>query len=119
MTLWLLATLCFFLLRAAPGGPFDAEKSAPPEVQAAHRGAVPLRPAAAVAVRRIGWATCVHGDLGPSFQYPDYSVNELIAASLPVSLLNGGLALLLALADRHCRWASGRRCTRAAGPTAC
>jgi len=39
----------------------------------------------------------VRGKLGPSFQYPDYSVNELIAASLPVSLLNGGLALLLAL----------------------
>ena len=35
ITLWLLATLCFVLLRAAPGGPFDTEKSAPPEVQAA------------------------------------------------------------------------------------
>ena len=34
LTLWLLATLCFVLLRAAPGGPFDTEKSAPPEVQA-------------------------------------------------------------------------------------
>src|SRR5687768_4712699 len=35
LTLWLLATLCFVLLRAAPGGPFDSEKAAPPEVQAA------------------------------------------------------------------------------------
>ena len=35
ITLWLLATLCFVLLRAAPGGPFDAEKAAPPEVEAA------------------------------------------------------------------------------------
>ena len=35
LTLWLLATLCFVLLRAAPGGPFDAEKAAPPEVEAA------------------------------------------------------------------------------------
>src|SRR4249919_3835302 len=35
LTLWLLATLCFFLLHAAPGGPFDSEKAAPPEVQAA------------------------------------------------------------------------------------
>jgi oligopeptide transport system permease protein len=40
----------------------------------------------------------LRGNLGPSFQYPDYSVNELIAASLPVSLFNGGMALLLALA---------------------
>lgn len=97
LTLWLLATLCFFLLRAAPGGPFDAEKSAPPEIQAAldaqYRFDQPL-PA------QYGhWLSDVlRGDLGPSFQYPDYRVNELIAASLPISLFNGGLALLLALA---------------------
>lgn len=96
LTLWLLATLCFFLLRAAPGGPFDSEKSAPPEVQAAieaqYRFDQPL-------LSQYGhWlGDVVRGQLGPSFQYPDYSVNELIAASLPVSLLNGGLALLLAL----------------------
>jgi oligopeptide transport system permease protein len=35
LTLWLLATLCFALLHSAPGGPFDNEKAAPPEVQAA------------------------------------------------------------------------------------
>ena len=97
LTLWLLATLCFFLLRAAPGGPFDAEKSAPPEVQAAidaqYHFDQPLS-------SQYGhWlADVLRGDLGPSFQYPDYTVNELIASSLPVSLLNGCLALLLALA---------------------
>jgi oligopeptide transport system permease protein len=96
LTLWLLATLCFFLLRSAPGGPFDAEKAAPPEVQAAldaqYRLDQPL-PA------QYGhWlADVLRGDLGPSFQYPDYTVNELIASGLPVSLLNGGLALLLSL----------------------
>jgi oligopeptide transport system permease protein len=37
------------------------------------------------------------GDLGPSFQYPDYTVNDLIARALPVSALNGGIALALAL----------------------
>ena len=97
LTLWLLATLCFFLLRAAPGGPFDAEKSAPPEVQAAidaqYRFDQPL-------LSQYGhWlGDVLQGNLGPSFQYPDYTVNELIASSLPVSLVNGGLALLLALA---------------------
>jgi len=97
LTLWLLATLCFFLLRAAPGGPFDSEKSAPPEVQAAidaqYHFDQPL-------LSQYGhWLADVsRGDLGPSFQYPDYTVNELIASSLPVSLVNGGLALLLALA---------------------
>jgi oligopeptide transport system permease protein len=39
----------------------------------------------------------VRGDLGPSFQYPDYTVNQLVAQALPVSALTGGLALLLAL----------------------
>lgn len=95
-TLWLLATLCFVLLRAAPGGPFDSEKSAPPEVQAAlaaqYRLDQPM-------ISQYGhWlADVLQGDLGPSFQYPDYTVNELIANSLPISLFNGGMALLLSL----------------------
>ena len=37
LTLWLLATLCFVLLRAAPGGPFDTEKAAPPATRASGR----------------------------------------------------------------------------------
>ena len=96
LTLWLLATLCFVLLRAAPGGPFDTEKSAPPEVQAALAAQYRLdRPLPAQYLAWLGDVT--RGDLGPSFQYPDYTVNQLIAQALPVSLLNGGLALLLAL----------------------
>lgn len=96
LTLWLLATLCFVLLRAAPGGPFDAEKAAPPEVEAAL--------AAQYRLDQPLWSQYAHwvgdvlrGDLGPSFQYPDYTVNELLAASLPISLVNGGAALALAL----------------------
>jgi oligopeptide transport system permease protein len=96
LTLWLLATLCFVLLRAAPGGPFDTEKSAPPEVQAALAAQYRLdRPLLAQYAAWLG--DVARGDLGPSFQYPDYTVNQLIAQALPVSLLNGGLALLLAL----------------------
>ena len=96
ITLWLLATLCFVLLRAAPGGPFDTEKSAPPEVQAAL--AEQFRLDQPLIVQYGAWlADVARGDLGPSFQYPDYTVNQLIARALPVSLLNGGLALLLAL----------------------
>jgi oligopeptide transport system permease protein len=97
ITLWLLATLCFVLLRAAPGGPFDTEKTAPPEVQAAL--AEQFRLDQPLIVQYGAWlADVARGDLGPSFQYPDYTVNQLIARALPVSLLNGGLALLLALA---------------------
>lgn len=97
LTLWLLATLCFVLLRAAPGGPFDTEKAAPPEVQAALASQYRLdRPLPAQYAAWLG--DVVRGDLGPSFQYPDYRVTQLIASALPVSMLNGGLALLLALA---------------------
>jgi oligopeptide transport system permease protein len=95
-TLWLLATLCFVLLRAAPGGPFDTEKAAPPEVQAALEAKYRLdRPPLAQYGAWLG--DVARGDLGPSFQYPDYTVNQLVAQALPVSALTGGLALLLAL----------------------
>lgn len=96
LTLWLLATLCFLLLRAAPGGPFDAEKAAPPEVEAAL--AAQYRLDQPLPAQYLHWlADVARGDLGPSFQYPDYTVNELLAASLPITVLNGSLALLLAL----------------------
>jgi len=96
ITLWLLATLCFFLLRSAPGGPFDAEKAAPPEVQAAL--AAQYRLDQSLLSQYGHWlGDVLRGDLGPSFQYTDYTVNQLIAASLPVSVINGSLALLLAL----------------------
>ncbi len=96
LTVWLLATLCFVLLRAAPGGPFDTEKAAPPEVQAALEARYRLdRPLPAQYAAWLG--DIARGDLGPSFQYPDYTVNQLVAQALPVSLINGGLALLMAL----------------------
>jgi oligopeptide transport system permease protein len=96
LTLWLLATLCFALLHAAPGGPFDSEKMAPPEVQAALDAQYRLdRPLLAQYGAWLG--DIARGDLGPSFQYTDYSVSELIAQALPVSLLNGVAALALAL----------------------
>jgi oligopeptide transport system permease protein len=96
LTLWLLVTLCFFLLRAAPGGPFDQEKAAPHEVVAVlesqYRLDQPLWR------QYVGWlGDLMRGDLGPSFQYPDYRVNQLIAAGLPVSALLGGMALAIAL----------------------
>ncbi len=97
LTVLLLVTLCFFLLRAAPGGPFDGEKAAPREVVAAleaqYRLDQPLWR------QYVGWLSdLARGDLGPSFQYPDHRVSELVWSGLKVSALLGGLALLLALA---------------------
>ena len=97
LTLWLLATLCFALLHAAPGGPFDTEKAAPPEVQAAL--AKQYRLDQSLPSQYAHWlGDVLRGDLGPSFQYPDYRVSELIALGLPVTALTGGIALLIAFA---------------------
>jgi oligopeptide transport system permease protein len=95
-TLLVLVALAFFLLRAAPGGPFDEERALPPEVQAQVAAAYHLDESLwRQFTRYLGGLA--RGDLGPSFQYPGRSVNELIAAGLPVSLQLGLGAMLLAL----------------------
>lgn len=95
--LFLIATITFFLVRLAPGGPFSAERNVSPEVLAnleAHYGLdQPLFLQYIAYLKNL-----LRGDLGPSFQYQDRSVNELIADSFPVSLELGFLALLVALA---------------------
>ena len=95
-TLLVLVTLSFFLMRLAPGGPFDRERSLPPEIEARLNAEYHLdEPLHRQYLRYVGGV--LRGDLGPSFQYQDYRVSELIAQGLPVSLTLGALALLLAL----------------------
>ena len=95
-TLLLLITIAFFLLRLAPGGPFDTERVLAPETKAALESQYRLD-------QPLGWqylhylADVLTGDFGPSFQYRDLTVNQLLAGALPVSLTLGGWALLLAL----------------------
>ena len=96
LTLWLLLSLCFVLLRLAPGGPFDGERAAPPEIEAALAQA--YRIDAPLWQQYFEWfGGLLRGDLGPSFTYPDQQVSDLILQALPVTLITGGLALLLAL----------------------
>jgi oligopeptide transport system permease protein len=95
-TLFVLVAVAFFLIRLAPGGPFDAERRLPPEVEANLQAAYHLdAPLHEQFVRYL--ASIARGDFGPSFQYKDYTVTELIAAGFPVSLKLGGLAMLLAV----------------------
>lgn len=97
VTLWAVVTVTFFLARMAPGGPFDGERRMPPQVEANLRAAYHLdEPMTAQYLRYL--AMLARGDLGPSFRQKDFSVNELVARGLPVSLAIGGFALLLALA---------------------
>ena len=94
---WVIVTLVFALLRLAPGGPFDGERRLPPEIEANLRAAYHLdAPLPEQYLRYAGML--LRGDLGPSFRQKDFTVNELIASGLPVSLAVGGIALAIAVA---------------------
>jgi oligopeptide transport system permease protein len=95
-TLLVLIALAFFMIRAAPGGPFDSERNLPPEIEANLRSAYHLDEPLPRQFVRYLWSLA-RGDFGPSFQYKDFTVTELIAAGLPVSLRLGGLAMILAV----------------------
>ncbi|HSQ69852.1 MAG TPA: oligopeptide ABC transporter permease OppB [Steroidobacteraceae bacterium] len=96
-TLLVIITAAFFLMRVAPGGPFDEEQAIPPEIHANLEAAYGLDQPVFVQFGNY-LAGLLRGDLGPSFKYRDFRVSELIARGLPVTLTVGGLALLLALA---------------------
>lgn len=94
--LFLVASATFFLLRIAPGGPFDSEKRISADMQERLRDYYQLNePVFVQYLEYMG--NLLQGDLGPSFRYPTHSVNELIATSLPISLELAGYALLFAL----------------------
>jgi oligopeptide transport system permease protein len=95
-TLFIIATASFFLMRAAPGGPFDAEADLEPQVLENIRAAYNLdKPL--VDQYWIYLKNALQGDFGPSLVYQDYDVTELIAIGLPVSMKLGFAAMLLAL----------------------
>ncbi len=118
-TLLAIITLAFVLLRAAPGGPFDAEKQLPASVRASIERAYHLdEPLPAQYLRYLG--QLLRGDLGPSFQYRDKQVNELIAEGLPVDFAIAFWALLLAFIvgvpwGAAAAWRRGGWLDRAAG----
>ena len=95
-TLWVIATLTFFMTRFAPGGPFDSEKAIPEEIKVkleAHFGLDrPLFEQYILYMQNL-----LRGDLGPSFKYPEWEVSELIATAFPVSLTLGVLSFIIAL----------------------
>lgn len=89
-------TITFFLIRFAPGGPFDTDKAVIPEVKAALEAQYNLdQPLILQYFSYMG--DLLQGDLGPSFKYPGRSVNELIAAGFPVTAELGLWAMLVAV----------------------
>lgn len=95
--LLIVATITFFLMKAAPGGPFDTEKATTPEIKAQLEAQYGLnKPVFQQYLDYMG--QLLHGDLGPSFKYSGWSVAELLAGAFPVSLELGCYALAFALA---------------------
>lgn len=95
-TLLLLITVAFFLIRVAPGGPFDSERGLPPDIEANLAAKYHLDEPLILQYGRY-LAQIARLDFGPSFHYLDWTVNDLIAQGAPVSFLLGFLALVLAL----------------------
>jgi oligopeptide transport system permease protein len=97
LSLYLIVTVTFFLMRLAPGNPFTSEKQLPPEIEAALNAHYGLddpwyQQYADYLVRIAQW------DFGPSFKYKTRTVNDLISEGFPVSLALGAQAILIALA---------------------
>ena len=95
-TLLAVISVCYFLLHAIPGGPFDTERQVSAAVlanlQAKYHLDLPVWQQYLLYLKSL-----LQGDLGASFRYADWSVNDLVAQALPVSLVIGGVSMLLSV----------------------
>src|SRR5438128_551698 len=95
-TLFLVVTLSFFLIRFAPGGPFNLERPLPAQIMANLRTVYHLDDS--LWQQYLTYlANLAVGDFGPSYIYRDFTILQLIGQSLPYSLVLGSWALLLAV----------------------
>ena len=95
-TLLIIVTLSFYMMRLAPGGPFDQERPIPPEILRNIEKAYHLdEPLWQQYLRYLGGV--VRGDFGPSYRTKDFTVSELLAEGAPASFKVGGLAAVLSL----------------------
>lgn len=95
-TLFIIVTLTFFMMRIAPGGPFDSERRLPPQIEHNIEAAYNLdKPVYEQYFIYLG--NLAHFDLGPSFKNKDFTVSELIGTGLPVSARIGISAMILAI----------------------
>ncbi len=95
-TLFLVIVLAFLMVHAAPGGPFDSERVLPPDVEANIKAYYHLDEPLPKQLGRY-LVNLLQGDLGPSYRYRDYTVNEIIAGAFPMSVKLGVAAILLAV----------------------
>ncbi|WP_316858466.1 ABC transporter permease subunit [uncultured Cohaesibacter sp.] len=95
-TLFLIVTLSFFLIRVAPGGPFDLERPLEAKVME-NLNKIYNLDKSLWEQYLIYLNNVLHGNLGPSFFFRDFTVVEMFGNGLPISIQIGGYALLLAL----------------------
>ena len=95
-TVLAVITVCYLMLHATPGGPFDSERKVSEAVlanlQAKYHLDMPLWKQYLYYLNGL-----LHGDLGASFRFADWSVNDLVAAALPVSLAIGGISMAISV----------------------
>ena len=96
LTLFVVVTLTFFMMRAIPGGPFTDEKAIPPFILEKIMARYHLNDPLYVQYGHYLWDV-LHFDLGPSYRYEGMTVNQLIASGFPASLMVGSIAILLSL----------------------
>lgn len=95
-TLLIIIAATFFLMRLAPGGPFDGERRLPPEIERNIKAAYNLdKSVGEQFVLYVG--KLVQGDFGPSFKNKDFTVSQLIGLGAPVSLRLGASAIIIAI----------------------
>ena len=93
-TLFVIASLTFFLLRVIPGGPFDAERALPPEIKANIEAKYNLN--APLYVQYVNYISgLLRGEFGQSYKYVGRDVSEIVAESFPISIQLGVYALLV------------------------
>jgi oligopeptide transport system permease protein len=114
-TFFVIITLAFFLMRLAPGGPFDSERALDPDIAKNLRRIYKLdRP-----LLEQFWLyllSLAHGDLGPSLHWRDFSVNELFFIALPISATLGAKAMLVAILAGTALGVAGATSKSAIGP---
>lgn len=97
ITILVIMTLSFFLMRIAPGGPFDSERALPPDILRNIQAKYHLDEPIMKQYWRYATSVLLHFDLGPSYKYPDRDVNEFIKEGFPITLRLGMYALMVAV----------------------
>src|SRR3984893_18531413 len=113
--LFIIIALAFFLMRLAPGGPFDTERALDPEI-AKNVSRIYILDLRLIQQFCLYLQSLARGDLGPSLHWRDFSVNELFAKALPISASLGAKAMLLAILSGTALGLAGAMSKGAIGP---